>query len=84
MQLTIHQQPGEDAGELAERVIREIEHRRRVSSRGRCTTSDDPRNPGRAGDGSVRIAFEGPDDFYGLSRDTKHESRLLRKISDGG
>ena len=33
MQLTIHQQPGEDARELAERVLREIEHRRRVSSR---------------------------------------------------
>ncbi|MDE0167002.1 MAG: phage tail tape measure protein [Bryobacterales bacterium] len=32
-QLTIQQQPGEDAGELAERVIREIEHRRQVRSR---------------------------------------------------
>ena len=32
-QLTIQQQPGEDAGDLAERVLREIEHRRRVSSR---------------------------------------------------
>lgn len=32
-QLTIQQQPGEDAGELAERVIREIEYRRRVRSR---------------------------------------------------
>ena len=33
MQLTINQQPGEDAGALAERVMREIEHRQRVRSR---------------------------------------------------
>lgn len=32
-QLTIQQQPGEDARELAERVIREIEYRRQVRSR---------------------------------------------------
>ena len=32
-QLTVHQQPGEDAVELAERVIREIEYRRRIRSR---------------------------------------------------
>lgn len=32
-QLTVHQQPGEDAVELAERVIREIEYRRKVRSR---------------------------------------------------
>lgn len=32
-QLVIQQQPGEDAGDLAERVIREIEHRLRESSR---------------------------------------------------
>ena len=34
MELTINQQPGEDAGALAERVMREIEHRRQVSRRG--------------------------------------------------
>ena len=33
-QLTINQQPGEDAGALAERVLREIEQRRQVSRRG--------------------------------------------------
>ncbi len=32
-QLIINQQPGEDAGALADRVLREIEQRRRVSSR---------------------------------------------------
>lgn len=31
--LTIHQQPGEDAGALADRVLREIEHRRRDAAR---------------------------------------------------
>ena len=33
-QLTVHQQPGEDAGELAERLLREIEHRWQVRRRG--------------------------------------------------
>lgn len=33
-QLTINQQPGEDAGALAEKVLREIEQRRQVSRRG--------------------------------------------------
>ena len=33
-QLTVHQQPGEDAVQLAERLIREIEYRWRVSRRG--------------------------------------------------
>ena len=32
-QITINQQPGEDAGALAERVMREIEYRQRVRSR---------------------------------------------------
>ena len=33
-QLTVHQQPGEDAAALAEKVLREIEQRRQVSRRG--------------------------------------------------
>ena len=33
-QLTVHQQPGEDAGELAERLLREIEYRWQVRRRG--------------------------------------------------
>ena len=33
-QLTVHQQPGEDAVQLAERLLREIEQRRQVSRRG--------------------------------------------------
>ena len=33
-QLTVHQQPGEDAGELAERLLREIEQRWQVRRRG--------------------------------------------------